>query len=293
MPDGLVVWARDRWLTGYRHESSVSTPCLEPFLKQRFSERRKACYGSAMLLDDAAEFAEVLERDYTIRENPRSKHVRLRLTLEDGLEVVVPKAYNRRRIPEIVAAKRAWLRRSAERLLTEAAARPGELAQPPHVVELPAVSRTLEVLYRSSDSKRVAARVRPDGTVTVSGAVHRYDAVQAALRRAIMRLAFEELEPWVRELASRHPFTVERVGVRAQRRRWGSCSGRGVISLNAKLLFLPRELTRHVILHELCHTVHLNHGKAFWRLLALYDPSYREHDRALRTAGRFVPIWFE
>jgi len=245
-----------------------------------------------MIRENPEAFTEALERDYTIRENSRAKHVRLRLTLENGLEVVVPKSYNRGRIPEIVAAKRAWLRRSAERLLAEAAARPGELGLAPDLIELPALERTLKVSYRSSDSKRVAARVRPNGTVTVSGAVHRCDEVHAALRRAVMRIAGEELEPWVRKLATMHSLTVERVGVRAQRRRWGSCSGRGVITLNAKLLFLPPALTSHVILHELCHTVHLNHGRAFWRRLASYDPNYREHDRALRTAGRYVPIWF-
>ena len=93
------------------------------------------------------------------------------------------------------------------------------------------------------------------------------------------------------ELAKKHGFTYNRVFIRNQKTRWGSCSAKGNISLNYKLLFMPVELVDHVILHELTHTRHLNHSASFWDLLEQHDPNTHQHRKALRRAGRELPGW--
>jgi len=65
-------------------------------------------------------------------------------------------------------------------------------------------------------------------------------------------------------LAERHGFTYNRLFIRNQRTRWGSCSHKNNISLNMKIVGLPDELVDYVILHELVHTRKKDHGKAFW-----------------------------
>ncbi len=65
-------------------------------------------------------------------------------------------------------------------------------------------------------------------------------------------------------LAGKHGFTYNRVFIRNQKTRWGSCSNKSNISLNMKLIKLPDELVDYVILHELVHTHKKDHGKAFW-----------------------------
>ena len=65
-------------------------------------------------------------------------------------------------------------------------------------------------------------------------------------------------------LARRHGFAYNRVFVRRQKTRWGSCSGRGNISLNINLVRLPPDLVDYILLHELMHTRILNHGPRFW-----------------------------
>ena len=65
-------------------------------------------------------------------------------------------------------------------------------------------------------------------------------------------------------LAEKYGFTYNRVFIRNQRTRWGSCSRKNNISLNMKLVLLPEELMGYVILHELVHTHKKDHGKAFW-----------------------------
>ena len=58
-----------------------------------------------------------------------------------------------------------------------------------------------------------------------------------------------------------------------------------------KLLFLPRDIVEYVLLHELCHTVELNHSPRFWALMESLDPGYRRKRKLLKTAGDQVPGW--
>ena len=91
----------------------------------------------------------------------------------------------------------------------------------------------------------------------------RADNLPAVDRPAAVR----KLTARLRELALCHGFVYERVTIRNQKSRWGSCSARNNISLNMKLVLLPDELMDYVLLHELLHTRIKNHGPAFWDAL--------------------------
>ncbi len=98
----------------------------------------------------------------------------------------------------------------------------------------------------------------------------------AARKRIITRLA---------ELAKQHGFTYRNVSIRNQRTRWGSCSAKGNISLNLKLVALPPELCDYVILHELVHTRVHNHSRGFWQELDKYVGDGRAKAKELSEYG--------
>ena len=76
------------------------------------------------------------------------------------------------------------------------------------------------------------------------------------------------LEPKLREAAARHGFGFKgRVAIKNNVTNWGSCSSKGNINLNMRLILLPGHLQDYVILHELCHLRHQNHGPQFHALL--------------------------
>ena len=85
------------------------------------------------------------------------------------------------------------------------------------------------------------------------------------------------------QLAERHGFSFNRVFIRRQRTRWGSCSAANNISLNIKLTLLPDELRDFIIVHELVHTKVKNHGQKFWQLLENLVPGSRNLDRELKS----------
>ena len=79
--------------------------------------------------------------------------------------------------------------------------------------------------------------------------------------------------------------------MRRQRTRWGSCSSRRTISLNRNLVFLPEHLVRSLMLHELAHTLVMNHSERYWTALGDLDPEARSHRAQMRQAHRLVPAW--
>ncbi len=75
------------------------------------------------------------------------------------------------------------------------------------------------------------------------------------------------LEKRVKELAAQTGFKYNRVSVKSMTSRWGSCSNKKNINLNVKIMHLDSELRDYIILHELTHTLHPNHGQHFWAKL--------------------------
>ena len=94
--------------------------------------------------------------------------------------------------------------------------------------------------------------------------------------------AKESLPPRLRELADLHGFQYNRVFIKNNISNWGSCSSKGNINLNLRLVTLPEELRDYVILHELCHLKYLNHGKDFHALLEKVCPGHRELAKELK-----------
>lgn len=76
--------------------------------------------------------------------------------------------------------------------------------------------------------------------------------------------------------------TYEKITVRDQSSRWGSCSESGTLSFSYKLLFLPEHLADYIVVHELCHLQEMNHSVRFWRLVAQTVPKYQACRRELR-----------
>ena len=112
-------------------------------------------------------------------------------------------------------------------------------------------------------------------SLLVTGAVLNAEQVHQALRDYLLRRARELLEPLMKQTSAECGIPYGEVNFRLQQRRWGSCSGRKHISLNALLLFFPPEYVRYVMIHELCHTREMNHSANFWRLVATFCRDYK------------------
>jgi len=151
---------------------------------------------------------------YTVRESARAKRVRLRMSRHHGLEVVIPRGYDRRRILQLLEHHSRWIERATERMRHERELSPPEPADGrPRSVSLQAVGEEWVVEYHLTDSARVSTR-ECDGRLVFYGDVGDRDACWAALRRWLMRTARKRLLPWLESVAEERGLSFERSSVR-------------------------------------------------------------------------------
>jgi predicted metal-dependent hydrolase len=105
------------------------------------------------------------------------------------------------------------------------------------------------------------------------------------VERDLHVVAEDELPPRLFELAREHGLAPSRVTIRDQRSRWGSCSPRGAIGLNWRLVLMPVHVRDYVLLHELMHLREPNHSRRFWRHVERACPGFREAERWLKEHG--------
>jgi predicted metal-dependent hydrolase len=206
----------------------------------------------------------------------RNRHARryvLRLRPDGSARVTIPRGGSVTEARQFAAKHVAWL----ERQLLRQAARP-------------AAPRTwspgTSILFRGEP---VRLEVGDDGQgklVRFAEEVVRVGDGETDLRPAVechlWRLAARELPARVLELAGQHQLPVRRVTIRNQRSRWGSCSRRGTISLNWRLVQAPAFVRDYLVLHELAHLREMNHSPRFWREVERLCPNFTQAERWLK-----------
>lgn len=227
--------------------------------------------------------------EYQIRSSSRARNLCLKITME-GLTVSAPPWLSLPRIVEAVAGKSEWI--AARLALLEEARRLLDTERAlPQVISLPALAEHWQVEYRQTPGRTVGVRTVRQDRILLHGPVADNAFCEAALRRWLAHRAQEALGPWLEGLAAETGLSFSRLTVRNQRTRWGSCSTAGAISLNCKLLFLPANLVRYVLLHELCHTREHNHTGRYWSLLRQHEPVAASLHQRMREAWQLIPLW--
>ena len=82
--------------------------------------------------------------------------------------------------------------------------------------------------------------------------------------------------------------SYNRITIRRQKTRWGSCTAKGNLNFNCLLVMTPPEVLDSVVVHELCHLVHRDHSKEFYSMVFRYFPDYKRCDRWLKEYGRLL-----
>jgi predicted metal-dependent hydrolase len=114
------------------------------------------------------------------------------------------------------------------------------------------------------------------------------DDLRPLIVQHLWRLAAREFPPRVFAFAKRHQLSVQRVTVRNQRSRWGSCSRRGTISLNWRLIQTPPPVQDYIIIHELMHLREMNHSPRYWREVESVCSEYRVAERWLKQNSHLL-----
>jgi len=201
--------------------------------------------------------------------HPRARRYLLRLQPDGTARVTVPRGGSIAGAKCFAEKHTTWLERQFQRL-AEHSAGPVEWQ-----IGTAVLFRGEPVLIEAAGPETVrfgSERVKIGGPANLRPAIERH----------LYRLAARELPPLVMALAAQHGLTVRRVSVRNQKSRWGSCSQRGTISLNWRLIQAPGFVRDYILLHELMHLRQMNHSARYWREVQNVCPEYPVAERWLK-----------
>ena len=205
----------------------------------------------------------------------RARKYILRVRPDGTVRVTIPRGGSRREAEAFLARHERWIAEERLRVSSRHAAvcwRAGD------TIPLGGVPTPILVQQHGRSTFVVVGEQR---VRIVSGVTNLRPAAEKALRQ----LAVRQVVPRLQALAAEHGLSVGRVTVRNQRSRWGSCSTRGVIALNFRLIQMPSWVCDYVLVHELMHLRQQNHSAKYWRLVEAAYPRFREAERWLRVEG--------
>lgn len=216
---------------------------------------------------------------YRFVRSKRAKYLRLKLAYSGDLRVVVPNGVSFQKARWFVDTQADWLENKLPQLKCSKQVKYSK----PKSLDLKYLGESWSLSYLVDDDSP-AVSIEPDPAIfhlNCTGLVDDRDLLNKAIGLWLKPKAEAVIPKRLSVLAERHGFHYQRVTIRGQKTRWGSCSSQKNISLNYKLLFLPQEVVDYVLIHELCHTLEMNHSKRFWALVADCDSDYKLHDKAL------------
>jgi predicted metal-dependent hydrolase len=226
---------------------------------------------------------------YNLRRSARAR--RLRITVHPGgVEVVAPLRARDADIAAFIEHNRAWIDAKLGALRQVLAAHPGS-------------ARLIDgstIPYRGQPIRlRVHLGARPqvrEGNaieVTVPAALVKADreaVVERILRRWLGWSAQNDALSYVQRHGRRHDLMPATVRIKHHKRLWGSCTARGAINLNWRLILAPPAVFEYVVVHELCHLREANHQAPFWRLVGQVLPDFAVHRHWLRKNGHLLTL---
>lgn len=202
---------------------------------------------------------------------PRARRYLLRLRPDGVARLVIPRRGSQAEALRFLERSEAWLLQQQTRRLSRR--------------QHPWQDGT-RFLFRGEEVELHVDQVGEQVKLRFADQVLPLATAQSDYRKAVLaylrHLAEIELPVRTRDLAHVHGIDIQRVTIRAQKTRWGSCSARGTISLNWRLIHAPASVVDYLIIHELMHRRQMNHSARYWELVEAACPDYRSAELWLK-----------
>lgn len=217
----------------------------------------------------------------TRRTNARAKRLLLRVRA-DGIYLTVPP-----RVPELVIQQflqhsQEWLYKTWHNTRQQTALEQKQAVANGEFLDFPWLGQRWQVVF--AEVKRLRESEQQFSILVNE------DNARDMLKRWVLKRAQTVLPDRLAMLARQHGFSYQSCTLKHVKSRWGSCSSKADIHLNAALMLLPANLLDYVLLHELCHTRQMNHSAAFWQEMLRVDAQYQLHRQQLKQFK--VPGWW-
>jgi predicted metal-dependent hydrolase len=215
---------------------------------------------------------------YTLKRSARARCARLEIRQATGLTIVIPKSYNVTDISDLIQKKKRWILNNLTRYCQ---------AQPPATGKklksgdsIPYLGRELKLVTQQTQENDDSAVLERNKLIISLG--NKNNGLDLVLEQWYRMQAAQLIKEKADKLSARFGLAYNRLTIRGQKSRWGSCSRKGNLSFNWKLMMTPEPVIDYVITHELLHLKEMNHTKKFWELVSKHCPHWRERRKWLK-----------
>ena len=220
----------------------------------------------------------------------RARRLSIRIRLDGSLQVTAPSGISGKAVADFLRDMIPWIRRTLPEVRRRAASAKKTDPRFPDEVTFGFLGETFRTEYWWQDRCWTAARLdRERNVLLFSGCVLDRESVQTAFSELLKRTALSVFPDKLVQLSEQTKIPFRRCSIRIQNSRWGSCSAKGTISLNAKLLLFPPGIAEYVMIHELCHVREMNHSAAFWREVSSFLPDWKIRRSTLKREFDKLP----
>jgi predicted metal-dependent hydrolase len=228
-------------------------------------------------LSDASQYP------YQLIQSLRAKRLSIKFSSVGELSVVVPRGKPASLAHSFLQKKSSWV----EKQLRHHTAKPS-ISVRPDSLDLKMLKEKWVVQYKESVDGHIEYRELSDYCLLITGEINSDKLVNKVIGLFLKNKASQLFCSMISELAKQYNFQYNGMTLRGQKGRWGSCSSQKKLNLNYKLLLMPEAVTRYVFIHELCHTIEMNHSAKFWQLVEKIIPEYRQHQQYLKKYGAII-----
>jgi predicted metal-dependent hydrolase len=219
---------------------------------------------------------------YIIKRSLRSKLLWLKITQETGLVVTVPRYYKIESLESYLISKSNWILRNLNKIDNQRTGNVNSFSDQVIYLGIP-----LNIVKKINDNK--VAEIKLEESRLVVNLDPCYRKGHAG-----------EVEIWLKEQAARYinfkarlfsakmGLSFNKISIRSQKTRWGSCSRAKNLSFNWRLIMAPEPVIEYVVIHELSHLQQMNHSKAFWHLVEKYCADAKKHRKWLNLNSCYL-----
>ena len=230
-----------------------------------------------------------LNLTYSIRYSKKRRSVQIRIVELGQVLVTAPTGLTTDQAEKFLRERQSWICRHMKRLALLAANPANKSVGHGTSILFGGKPHTLLI---AGDGGAVPHVTRSETTLVIhmDHLVGETDdpQVQSALRNWLIKEAGRLLSERTQFWSARLGLSPQRLTLRDQKTRWGSCSSRGGINYNWRIVMASPEIVDYLVVHELCHLRHPNHSPAYWKEVANWIPHFADSRRWLRTNGRLL-----
>ncbi len=223
--------------------------------------------------------------EYTVVRSKR-KTFAISVGPDKGIVVKIPLYFPAADVEKLVMEKAAWIAEKYGQMKEQQKDRPVHFFESGEVFYYRGTGLVLNLII-NRDRKRIMVK-KQAGTLLVVVPVAEKIAIKAAIEKWYRECAREVITDKVTYFQQFIGKPIGEIRIKEQKSRWGSCSSQGNLNFNWKIVMAPDEIIDYLVVHELCHRLHMNHSKEFWDSVGKIIPDYKKREQWLKENGNLL-----